>query len=485
MGLRDLLLLVTIYGSIPFIYMKPFIGVLVFYWLGLMNPHRISWTLTNQPFAQIIALAMLSSLLIARKEKKEIPLTPITVTLAVFWAWMLLTTIFSIYPDSAWHQWDKVWKIMLTTFVAIMVLNSKERVIALTAVAVLSIGFYGFKGGYFTVLTGGGHRVWGPAGSFIGDNNSMGLALIMTIPLLFFLRTIVPYRLLKHALLIGIILCAFAIFGTQSRGAFVGVIAMVVVLIWKTKNKLGYLLLAAVLGSVLIAFMPQEWHERMGTIVNYEEDASAMGRILAWRMAFNLALHRPLGGGFETFGPATYLMYLPEVGPRTTDSHSIYFEIMAEQGFIGLGLFLAIGIFSLQACGTIIRRTRNVPDLRWMNELARMMQVALVGYAVSGAFLGLAYFNFYYALIAIVVGMQVVLQKELGEASALTSEPRRFSAPSLRPQPAAPSQALAGIASAGGGRGERPLKATGSRPLKALPTAKEAIALAKDWYRRL
>jgi putative inorganic carbon (hco3(-)) transporter len=206
----------------------------------------------------------------------------------------------------------------------------------------------------------------------------------MTIPLLFFLRTIVPYRLLKHALLIGIILCAFSVFGTQSRGAFVGVIAMAVVLIWKTKNKLAYLLLAAVLGSVVMAFMPQEWHERMGTIVNYEEDGSAMGRIMAWRMAFNLAMHRPLGGGFETFAPATYLMYLPEAGPRKTDAHSIYFEIMAEQGFIGLGLFLAIGIFSLQACGSIIRRTRGIPDLLWMNELARMMQVSLVGYAVSG-----------------------------------------------------------------------------------------------------
>ena len=102
MGLRDIFLLVTIYGSIPFIYMKPFVGVLVWYWLALMNPHRISWTLTNQPFAQIIALAMLSSLLIARNEPKKLPVTPITVTLGLFWVWMLVTTIFSLYPTLAW-----------------------------------------------------------------------------------------------------------------------------------------------------------------------------------------------------------------------------------------------------------------------------------------------------------------------------------------------------------------------------------------------
>ncbi|MBK1631083.1 putative O-glycosylation ligase, exosortase A system-associated [Thiohalocapsa halophila] len=485
MGLRDIFLLVTIYGSIPFIYMKPFIGVLVWYWLALMNPHRISWTLTNQPFAQIIALAMLSSLLIARNEPKQLPVTPITVTLGLFWVWMLVTTVFSLYPNLAWWQWDKVWKIMLTTFVAILVLNSKERIIALTTVAALSIGYYGFKGGLFTILKGGNFRVWGPPGSFIGGNNEVGLALIMTIPLLFFLRSIVPYRLVKLGLLIGIVLCVFAIFGTQSRGAFVGVTAMGLYLVWKSKNKFGFFILAAVLGTVVFTFMPPDWHERMGTIATYEEDGSAMGRIKAWEMAFNLALNRPFGGGFETFKPATYLMYLPEVGGRRTDAHSIYFETMAEHGFIGLTLFLLIGIFSLLACGRIIRRTRRIADLQWMNMLARMMQVALIGYAVSGAFLGLAYFNFYYALVAIVVGMTVVLKQELPVTAPEKKQGGAMTPPHLQP---ALSSGLAAVMQSSpsartAGRAPKPVAAPAR--MKALPTIKEAIALGKDWYHRL
>jgi putative inorganic carbon (HCO3(-)) transporter len=86
--------------------------------------------------------------------------------------------------------------------------------------------------------------------------------------------------------------------------------------------------------------MPETWHERMGTIIDYETDSSAQGRITAWRMAFNLALHQPLGGGFEAFRPMTYLMYLPEAGARGTDAHSNWFEVLGEQGFIGLALYL-------------------------------------------------------------------------------------------------------------------------------------------------
>jgi probable O-glycosylation ligase (exosortase A-associated) len=147
MGLRDIAILVTVYGSIPYIYLKPFIGVLVWYWLGLMNPHRISWTLQNQHFAQIIALVLLFSMLVYKKEKKEIPWTPITITLAMFTVWMFLTTVFSLFPDRAWHLWDKVWKIMLTTYVAMLLLNSKERVIALTFVSAMSMAYFGVKGG--------------------------------------------------------------------------------------------------------------------------------------------------------------------------------------------------------------------------------------------------------------------------------------------------------------------------------------------------
>lgn len=427
MGLRDIVLMIAVYGSLPFILHRPFIGVLVWYWLALMNPHRISWTLARQPFAQLVALTLLASLLINVRESKHLPLNAITITLALFWVWMLITTLQAFYPQLAWLQWDKVWRIMLTTYIAILLVHTKERLIALTAVMTAAIAFFGVKGGFFTILTGGSQRVWGPPGSFIGGNNEMGLALIMSLPYLSFLRTINRNALVRHLLLLALVLCLFAILGTQSRGAFVGLLAVAGYLALKSPNKIAYITLALVLAPVAYSFMPDSWHERMATIQTYEEDASAMGRIVAWQMSWNLAQDRLTGGGFETFQPSIYLIYLPEAGARRTVAHSIYFGILAEHGFIGLGLFMALLFFAFRACRVIIRKTRERPDLHWMNYLARMTQVSLVGYAASGAFLSLGYFNYFYALLVLIVGMQTILTAAL-QAPVPEPEPEPESA---------------------------------------------------------
>jgi probable O-glycosylation ligase (exosortase A-associated) len=467
MGLRDIVLLVTIYGSIPFIYIKPFIGVLVWYWLSLMNPHRISWSLTNQPFAQLVVLALLSSLLIARNEKKQIPATPITITLGVFWAWMLVTTIFSFYPQLAWWQWDKVWKIMLTTFIAIMVLNSKPRLLALVTVAAGSIGIWSFKGGLFTIVTGGGYRVYGPPGTFIGDNNAMALAIIMTLPLLAYLRRLAVYPGLKLFLLVTLVLSVFAALGSQSRGALLGLVSLAVFAALASKKKFQYLLFIAVLAPIAWNFMPETWHERMDTIRTYEQDASAMGRIYAWRMAVNLALDRPLGGGFETFRSAVYRIYLPEVGGRNTDAHSIWFEILGEQGFIGLFLFLLLGALVWFTCGRAVRASKRVPELMWAAGLGQAIRGSLAAYAITGTFLGLAYFDYLYLLVALAVGLNVVVGQELA---------------SRAPKQVGSNAAGSNAAGASDAQPPEPLPAP---RVPFVPSAQQAWLELKQWYGRL
>jgi probable O-glycosylation ligase (exosortase A-associated) len=173
---------------------------------------------------------------------------------------------------------------------------------------------------------------------------------------------------------------------------------------------------------IVLSLMPGTWWDRMGTIQNYEQDASAMGRINAWTYAVNLALDRPLvGGGFQAFNRQLFYKYAP-VPEDFHDAHSIYFEVLAEQGFVGFFLFLGLGARAFFTAGGIVRRTRDRPELRWANDLGSMLQVSLVGYAVGGTFLGMAYFDLFYHLCALVVLTHVVVKTEL-EAQPAAAPP--------------------------------------------------------------
>jgi len=198
------------------------------------------------------------------------------------------------------------------------------------------------------------------------------------------------------------VLCAASILGSWSRGALLGGAAMCFMLWLKTRNKW---LTGAVMSVALVAFLaflPEGWFERMSTIKDYQQDQSAMGRINAWGFAVNIANERPLvGGGFRAFTPELFMKYAP-TPTDFHDAHSIYFEVLGEQGYVGLLLFVSLALIAFRTCGRIRRKAQPRPDLAWAGELAAVIQVSLVGFGVGGAFLGLAYFDLPYSLMAIV-----------------------------------------------------------------------------------
>ncbi len=406
--MRDIFVTMVVFGSIPLIFMQPYVGILVWSWLGYMNPHRLAWGFsTNFPFAMIVAIVTVAALLFS-KEPKRIPWTAESKLLVIFILWMLVTTFFSLYPDLAWLQFEKVIKIQFVIFLTLILINSREKIHALAWMIALSLGFYGIKGGIFTITSGGGMHVQGPDGTFIGGNNEIGLALIMTIPLMRYLQLNTQRAWLRYGLIGAMALSILAVFGTQSRGALLGIAAMGFFLLFKSRQKIVLITLLVISIPVALSFMPQSWHERMGTIKTYEQDESALGRIDAWKFAFQQAVDRPItGGGFEVFS-------------GRTDAHSIYFEVLGEHGFIGLILFLSLGIMAWRTGGWVVKNCKDQPELKWLSDLAAMLQVSLIGYAVGGAFLGLAYFDLYYHLVAMLAICKLLyLKAQAGEVDAV------------------------------------------------------------------
>ncbi|MBI3154374.1 MAG: putative O-glycosylation ligase, exosortase A system-associated [Burkholderiales bacterium] len=403
--MRDIALALVVFGLLPFVFKRPFWGILMLAWLGYMNPHRLAWGfMFDMPVVMIVAVVTLVAML-ASKEAKRVVWGREIVVLVIFILWMTLTTTQARLPGPAWLQFDKVIKIQILTFMTLVMLTSRERVHMLIWVIVLSLGFYGVKGGIFTIANGGSYRVQGPEGSFIGGNNEMALALVMTIPLMRYLQLHERDRRIQIGLGIGMLLTALAAVGSHSRGALLALVITGLIFWFKSRRKLVTALLVAIPAIATLYIMPSEWFDRIQSIGNYEQDASAQGRFMAWRYALGVANSRVLGVGFEGF--------------KGYDAHSIYFEVLGEHGWVGLAIFLTLLGFTWLKCGSIIRIARRQPQTMWARDLAAMIQVSLVGYMSAGAFLGLAYFDFFYHLMATVVVVHHLLTRSAAAAPAV------------------------------------------------------------------
>lgn len=412
--MRDLLVILLFSGGALLALRQPYFAALLWTWIGLMNPHRLGWGFAySMPFAMAAAAILVFSMLINAKQVRWNFTYP-TPLLLLFVTWMGITTLFAILVEESFSRYVEVLKVMLMLLPIAAVIRTREHIISFVVVVTASIGFFGIKGGLFTLLSGGSFLVWGPPFSVIEGNNELAVALIITVPLVYFLATqasslkLIPIvsrlseKWTKRIMYLAIFLCLISALGSHSRGALLAMLAMGTVLWWRSKAKGALAVIALVMGLISTAFMPDQWMDRMNTIQTYEEDASAMGRINAWTMAVNIANNRPTGAGFVTDSPVIYQSYAPNPN-FVIVAHSIYFQVLGEHGYIGLLLYLAFWISTYRLAGRIDRETAGKPELSWANTLASMCKVSLVGFAVGGAFLSLAYWDMpFYIFVALI-----------------------------------------------------------------------------------
>lgn len=429
--MRDLALLGIFLGMIPLTLKRPFWGLLMWVWFSIMNPHRLAYGFAYSfSFAMFVAIVTLVGLLINTKRNYPFPLNGVTLSLLSFVLWINVSPLFSFHSGGEYEPWLRAIKILMMVLITFYVVGKREELHLLAWVLAVSIGFFGVKGGIFTVLHGGSYKVWGPEGTFIEDNNTMALAIIMAVPLFRYLQLHSANRWIRRGCGVVMLLCVASAVGSYSRGALVALAAMATFLWFKSPNKPVLGIVLVVVGMVIFATMPDSWNERMNSIESYEEDSSAQGRFNAWWMAWNLALSRiPIGGGFDIYTADLFARFSPH--PEDIHAaHSIYFQVLGEHGFMGLFIFLAI-FASAWRCGSwVIGHTRHRPDLRWAYDLSAMLQVSLIGYTVGGAFLSLTYYDFPYYVASMLAITRVVVSREIQPV-------RRAASPAGGPAPGA------------------------------------------------
>lgn len=451
MALRDLTLLLILLASVPLVLYRPWLGILLWYWIGIMNPHRLAWGfMYDFPVALFVAALTLVAVVIAR-DRQSVPMTKEVFLLLAIAGFFTFTTTQAWAPSAAWDYWEQFVKILLFTLLTPLLIYGKKRIELLVLVIVGSLAFYGLKGGLFTIGTGGAYHVLGPARSFIQGNTSLGVALLMVLPLMLVLaRQAMQGRLAwvpeKWRIWAGwagyatFWLTALSTVFTHSRGAWVGLAAIGPFVFLKMRYKFLLASLALIAVTVVGVTMPEHVVDRAHTIQNYEEDWSAMQRIQAWGVNWNIARDYPFSGaGFSMvyMGDALWLSYANFLGEwhnEARSAHSNYFQVLGQHGFVGLGLYVALLIAVSLSLFRLALRARRHQETLWISEYAWALLVGIIGYAVAGAFLDLAYFTLYYAFVA----LTIVLRREYAWAIARESETeharRRSARPGMTPQ---------------------------------------------------
>lgn len=429
--MRDYIVLAIILGSAPVAFFNPYYGVLMWTWVAYFNPHRFTWGVAyNFPVAMALAVPTIAGTIFTKKRNANV-FTKETVLLLLLWAWFGITLfhatlvpLLDMHVDDGKAQLLVITKILLMTGFTILLTNSPQRLRLLCLVTVFSFGALAAKGAAFGVRTSGDFRVWGPPDSFLADNNDFGLAMNIVLPLMFFMAGQETNRKLRLLLRACFVAAALVVLLTYSRGALLGLSTVMAVIVFKSRHKIIGGVVLAMAAMLVLAFAPEQWQNRMDSLAAGKLDQSANQRLVSWQFAWNVAQAYPItGGGLQCFTPEMYARYSKEElpgGALSSGPHSIYFQILGEQGFVGLALFLLLIASCVTSLRKLRRMSRRSPPLQWVIPYTNGLEGGFYAFLVSGAFLGRAYFDLFYQLVACTVILKILYRKE---ASQLLTQP--------------------------------------------------------------
>ncbi len=417
--MRAYLFLLMFISYLPLAFVTPFVGAMLWCWISLMAPHEMTYGLLPFSYALVVAVMMFLATLVS-SERKLPPNTAVTWAMVGMIIFATLAQISAFDPVISYTRWDTIWKGLLLSLLTLPLMNSRLRIHAFVWIMVLSLGYFGLKGGIWTFMTGGVFKVSGVSG-MTGDNNHLATALVLIIPLMVYLAFHSAQRIIRIGAWGMAFLTLIATLFTYSRGGALALAASLSVLWWRSSKKLMTGIAVAAFGIVVLFFAPDTLWARIGTIDNYEIDESATGRLNIWRVALILASQNPLvGTGFHaTTLPAVVGAIDQTVRPRAI--HNSYIEILTEAGgpafLCHVTFYLATALYLRR----VRRATRHLPDWRWAFDLASMMQVSMVGFAVGSFFLSLGFFDGWWFLVITATALHLHVRDSLTAREAETT----------------------------------------------------------------
>lgn len=426
--MRDLILLSLLPLMLVAVAKRPFIALGMWIWTAMFFPNGWVYGVASAIRYNLLFTSFAIGGYVLSRDKQPARWGTIGTLVFIFFAWTTMSTLTTIgLPEVAWEFWSRFFKVVMLFVFVVLIMHKKLHIDFFLWCLVLSIGFYAGLSGLKFIFSGGGHKIAGLPGHILGDRNDLALAFVMMLPICFYLLTEYGKKsvVAKTILFLSLVAMIVSVIGTQSRGGLIALLALCLYLFAKSNRKMVIAFLIAIAFALSSVLITDEWRARMDTISNADEDASFMGRVVAWKLSLILALQHPLfGGGFKSleYFPVWQSLssqfhtlpffYTGDAVPDTAvarAAHSIYFQVLGDHGFIALVVYVCILLVSFRTAGKVAARARAQNAEPWISSLATMLQLSIFAFSLGGAALSFAYFDLIFAIFGIVV----VLDKKI------------------------------------------------------------------------
>ncbi len=411
-------------------FRRPFLFVLTYVYIDIVAPQRLTYYLLNSVPVSLITviLAVLGWAIVDDKSGTRFTVRQTLIFLLLVYCGV--TTTMADFPLPALGKWDWVWKSLAFGVFLPLTLRTKLRLEALTLFMILSASTIIIVGGIKTLASGGGYGVLNlmvTNNTGLYESSSIAMASICIIPLILYLRTnstIFPPEWRVNLFCTALIFaCLLIPVGTQARTGLVCIAVLAVLMLRSIKRRFLYLTIMIGLPILVYPMLPASFTKRMDTIQNYKGDQSASTRIAVWKWTIDYAAKHPMGGGFDAYrGNRIRFETVKEQeqdGQTDVESkvmedkgrayHSSYFEMLGEQGYPGLILWLSIHLISLIRMEVVRRRfrKREVDDNQWIGLMAEALQHSHIIYLVGALFVGVAFLPLAYMVIGLQIGLDM------------------------------------------------------------------------------
>ncbi len=431
--MRDLLVSGFILAFLPTSFRRPFIGLLLFTLLAYMRVQDLTWGFARyQRWSYYVAIITLGGFFLSTGQKKFMiqNVRNYVMILLGIWVGLSLLLVGAFRNAGEISRYVEYLKIIGVALFTTGLVKNRDYLRVLVWVIALSFGFFGVKNGIAMIVSGGHLIIWQGPGGMMQDNNDFALALVMGFPLLLMLGLSERRKLMRRVMLFTTPLTIMTIVATNSRGAFLALTCAILVLVWRSRNRVAGIAVFLLLAVVGFFAAPQSYKERLMTMKTYEQDASAMGRLAAWNVARNMIKAHPFFGiGYDKF-LQNYRTY-ESVGPdgqqgtgQTHVAHNSYLQIWAECGTPALLLYLTLMVLTYLDLWRIRRLARDRYHASWILSYTTMFEATFTGFVVGSFFLNRAGFDLFYHFVAIIAVFGVLAREEMRDPTLHTADRR-------------------------------------------------------------